>query len=74
MALARAEAQWQARGPKSYRFEILLTCECFPKGMNVRVTGGHAVLPRVQMRHRSGSTKAMARSNACVTEGAAAGV
>jgi hypothetical protein len=44
-ALARAEARWQARGPKSYRFGIMLTCECFPKGMNFRVVGGQPQLP-----------------------------
>jgi hypothetical protein len=45
IALARAEAQWQARGPKSYRFGILLTCFCSPKGMSFRVIEGQAQLP-----------------------------
>ena len=45
IALARAEAQWQTRGPKSYRFGIRLTCECSPKGMNFRVVGGQVQLP-----------------------------
>lgn len=46
VALARAEAQWQALGPKDYRFGILLTCECFPQGMAFRVIAGNAEPPR----------------------------
>jgi Family of unknown function (DUF6174) len=46
VALARAEAQWQAMSPKDYRFEIILTCECSPQGMTFRVIGGKAELPR----------------------------
>lgn len=45
VALARAEAQWQAQGPRDYRFGITLTCECVPKGMTFRVIGGKAELP-----------------------------
>jgi hypothetical protein len=39
-SLARAEARWQAQGPKSYTFGIVLTCECFPKKMSFRVIEG----------------------------------
>jgi hypothetical protein len=45
-ALARAEALWQERGPKAYRFGIILSCECFPTGMDFRVIGGQVQLPR----------------------------
>ena len=46
VALARAEARWQALGPKDYRFGILLACECFPQGMTFRVIAGKAEPPR----------------------------
>jgi hypothetical protein len=45
-ALARAEAQWQSRGPKSYKFGVILSCFCFPKGMSFRVVDGKPQLPR----------------------------
>jgi hypothetical protein len=45
-ALARAEAQWQARGPRSYKYGIGLTCFCSPKGMNFHVVAGQSELPR----------------------------
>ncbi len=44
-ALARAETQWQATGPKSYRFTILLSCFCSPRGMSFRVVDGQTQVP-----------------------------
>ena len=44
-ALARAEAQWQAQGPKAYRFGINLTCFCSLRGMGFRVIDGQVQIP-----------------------------
>ena len=44
--LARAEARWQAQGPKAYRFGINLTCFCGPlRGMSFRVVDGQVQTP-----------------------------
>lgn len=45
-ALARAEARWQAQGPKAYQFGINLTCFCGPlRGMGFRVLDGQVQTP-----------------------------
>jgi hypothetical protein len=46
VALARAEARWHLRGAKAYKFGILLTCECFPRGMTFRVVDRQVQPPR----------------------------
>jgi hypothetical protein len=40
-ALAQAEARWRERGPKSYQYQVSITCEC-PRFLNdqVRVVNG----------------------------------